>query len=247
MTGLDPTGFSAQAPLFGTRGDGRDVDVHDAAFAARLDFAGVMGLDVGAAGYVGWARGGHPELAGVRVGVAEVDGRYHHDGLDVRAEYAHLFVVDSYRLNDYFGLTASDTIPARGRGFYLQAGYDLFRLLMPQLSQELYFYTAYENVNPRSRMSPYNINPPSITGANETPPNAASPAKDFVRVGFSYRPHPQVALKIDAQFALHSSVPTAAVAAPTTGAPGVLQPLDADLAAAARGESRLGLGAAFMF
>jgi hypothetical protein len=247
MTGLDPTGFSAEAPLFGARGDGRSVDVHDPAFAGRLDFAGVVGLDVGAGGYVGWARGGHPELDGVRVGVVEGDARYHHAGLDVRAEYAHLFVVDSYRLNDYFGLTGSEQIPARGRGFYLQAGYDLFRLLMPQLSQELYFYAAYENVNPRSRMSPYNLNPPSITGANETPPNGASPAKDFVRIGFSYRPHPQVALKIDAQFALHTDVPAAAIVAPGAGALGVLQPLDADVAAAAKGESRLGLGAAFMF
>jgi len=247
MTGLDPTGFSADAPLFGARGNGKEVDVHDPAFAGRLDYAGVMGLDLGAGGYVGWARGGHPELNGARVAVAEGDARYHHAGLDVRAEYAHLFIVDSYRLNDYFGLDGAQTIPARGRGFYIQAGYDLFRVLWPELSQELLVFAGYENVNPRSRMSPYNINPPTITGPNQSPPNAPSDAKDFVRAGICYRPHAQVALKLDAQIALHPNAPATVPVAPTPGALGVLQPLDPDVAAAARGDSRLGLAVAFMF
>jgi len=248
LTGLDPTGFSAEAPLAGTPGNGRTVDVHDPAFAGRLEFAGVPGLVAGAGGYLGWARGGHPELAGVRVGVAEGDVRYHNYGLDVRAEYAHMFIVDSYRLNDYFGLTGSETIPARGRGFYVQAGYDVLRPLWPELGQELYVFGGYENVNPRSRMSPYNWNPSSISHIpDESPPNAPSDAKQFVRAGLCYRPHPQVALKVDVQLAVHTAGPTTVPVPPTAGAPGVLQPLAPDVAAQALEGTRVGVGAAFMF
>jgi hypothetical protein len=245
-SGLDPTAFSAMAPLAGTGGNGREVAVHDPALVARLDFAGLMGLDVGVGGYLGWARGGHPELAGVRAAVAEGDVRYHHAGIDVRAEYAHVFIIDSYRLNDYFGLVGDAAIPARARGFYVQAGYDLFHWLLPDSTQELVLFAGYENVNPRSRMSPYNFNPPAITGPNQTVPNSPALSQGFVRTGLTYRPHPQVALKLDVQLALDGEA-AAPTSAPLPGALGVQKPLSSDVAEAARGGSRVGMAVAFMF
>jgi hypothetical protein len=98
-------------------------------------------------------------------------------------------------------------------------------------------------------MSPYNFNPPSISGPNQLPPNAPSEPMSFVRAGLTYRPHAQVALKVDVQVALHEQGAAASPPppAPLAGAPGVLQPLSADAAEAAQGESRLGLAVAFMF
>jgi hypothetical protein len=248
LSGLDPTGLSATAPLVAARGDGRAAPVHDPAFAGRLDFAGPYGLDLGAGGYLGWANGGHPELGGVRVAVAEADARFVYQGFDARAEYAHLFIIDSYRVNDYLGLTGDQAIPARGYGYYVQAGYDVLRLVAPELApQQLLVFAGFEEVNPRSRMSPYNYNQPSITGPNQSAPNAPSEPKPFVRAGVTWRPHPQLALKMDVQIALHEPVLAPAPTSPVAGAPGVQQPLPADTVDVARGESRLGLAAAFMF
>lgn len=248
LGGLDPDGFSAKAPLWGTRGNGQDMEIHDPAFAGRLDFTGVLGLDIGAAGYVGWARGGHVELKGVRVGVGEVDVRYQHEGFDARFEYAHLFIIDSYRLNDYYGVDGAASIPARGRGFYLQAGYDLFKHLLPELApQELLVFAGYENVNPRSRMSPYNANPSAITGPNESPPNAPSSANQYIRAGLTYRPHPQVAVKLDVQLSVGSAGLPPTMVPPLQGLGGTLRPLDPAVVALASEASRLGLGLSFMF
>jgi hypothetical protein len=206
----------------------------------------VLGLDVGASGYYGGASAGRPELAGVRVGIAEVDARYRSLGFDLRAEYAYLVVVNSWKVNDYLGVTGAADVAARGRGYYLQAGYDLLRLLAPETTQELVVFAGYENVNPRSSMSPYNANPPSITPVNQPVPNAPSQPKSFLRAGLSYRPHPFVAFKLDAQIALGEQAAAPATAV-LPGAPGMPRPLDADVLEAARGESRVGLGVAFMF
>jgi hypothetical protein len=201
-SGLDGAGFSADAPLRDARGNGRDVGLHDLAVSGRVDVTAVAGLDVGAGGYYGGATGGRPQLAGVRVGLLEADARYRGFGLDLRAEYAFLAIVDSWKVNDYLGLTGAADVPARGRGYYLQAGYDLLHLLWPGAGQELIAFAGYENVNPRSSMSPYNYNPPAITPANQPLPNAPSEPMPYARAGLAYRPRAEVAIKSDVQIAL---------------------------------------------
>ena len=91
--------------------------------------------------------------------------------------------------------------------FYVEAGYDLIRLAAPESQQELVLFGGYENVNPRSQMSPYNYNPPAITGPGQLPPEAPSPSKAYVRGGINYRPLPSVALKLDLQVALDGEGP----------------------------------------
>jgi hypothetical protein len=249
--GLDATGFSAEAPFWGARGNGHEVALHDAALTGRIELGDAPnGFAVGGGGYYGGASAGHPQLAGVTAGLAEADMRWTGGGADVRAEYAELFIVNSYRVNDYLGLIGQDAVPARGRGFYLQAGYDLLRLAELDTKQALLVFAGYENVNPRSKMSSYNYNPPSITSPGQVSPNARqpSPAKGFVRAGVVYRPRPVVALKVDVQIALQSAPPAEAAPSMTLpGAPGTPEALGADLAEAARGRSRIGVAAAFSF
>ena len=49
-------------------------------------------------------------------------------GVDLRAEYAQVFILNSYRINDYLGLLGQDAVPRTGRGGYVQLGYDVLRL-----------------------------------------------------------------------------------------------------------------------
>jgi hypothetical protein len=248
LSGLDGRGFSAEAPLWGARGDGRTLAIHDAAVAGRLELADVPpGLVIGGGGTYGNATAGLDGLSGLHVGVAEADARYHKFGFDLRAEYARLFIVNSYLVNNYLGLLGQDAVPARGRGFYVEAGYDLLRLGGLDTKQELVMFAGYENVNPRSEMSQYNYNPPAITGSGQLAPEAPSPTKWFVRSGIDYRPWSGIALKADVQVELGTEGPPPAAPTVMAGAPGTPRPIGADVADAAQGRTRVGLAVAFNF
>ena len=168
-------------------------------------------------------------------------------GLDLRVEAAQLFIMNSYRVNDYLGLLGQDAVASRGRGLYAHAAYDLLDLAGVDTRQRLVLFAGYENVNPRSKMSAYNYNPPAIVGPGEVSPKAPSPAKSFIRAGIVYHPHPTVALKADIQLALGDEGPAPAPPTTVMGAPGTPVPLPPELAEAARGRSRVGLGLAFTF
>jgi hypothetical protein len=248
VSGLDGTGLSAEAPLWGTRGDGSSIAVHDAALVGRVELYDLPpGLIVGGGGYTGGASHGVAALSGLRVAIAEADLRYHNHGFDLRAEYARLWVIDSYLVNDYFGLLGQSAVPSRGRGFYAEAGYDLLRLATPDSAQELVLFGGYENVDPRSQMSPYNYNPPAITGPGQLPPEAPSPSKAYVRGGIDYRPLPSVALKLDLQVALDGEGPLQTAPLMSAGAQATPRPIGSAVAAAARGATRVGLALAFNF
>jgi len=246
--GLNGTGFAAQAPLAGGRGNDRDIAINGAAVTGRLElYSASTGFVMGGSGYYGSASGGQPLLDTVRVGIVEGDVRFRGGGFDLRAEYAQVFIFNSYLVNDHLGLLGQDAIPRIGRGGYVQAGYDVLRLAGADIKQELLFFAGYENVNPRSAMSNYNYNPPAITGPGELAPNDPSPARSFVRGGIVYRPLPELAFKVDLQVALDGEGPSPSPPITLAGAPGTPRPLDPELALAVRGAPRVGLGVGFAF
>jgi hypothetical protein len=247
VRGLDGTGFTAQAPLAGGRGNGFGGGTTGAALVGRLEVFTAEGFAVGGGGYYGSGSGGQSLLDGVTVGIVEGDARFRGGGVDLRAEYAQFFISDSYRVNDYLGLLGQDAVPRIGRGVYVQAGYDVLRLGDAATKQELTIFAGFENVNPRSSMSPYNFNPPTITPPGETPPNAPSPARSFVRGGIAYCPLPELVFKVDLQLALDGEGPPPTTPVPAMGAPGTPWPLPSQLAQAAQGKTRVGLGVGFAF
>jgi hypothetical protein len=248
VSGLDGTGLSAEAPLWGTRGDGASIAAHDAAAVGRVELDDVPpGLIVGGGGYIGGASHGVAALSGLRVAVTEADLRYRNHGFDLRAEYARLYIINSYLVNDYFGLLGQSAVPARGRGYYFEAGYDLLHLAAPDSGQELVMFAGYENVDPRSEMSRYNYNPPAITGPGQLAPEAPSPAKGFVRGGIDYRPVPSVAVKLDVQISIDGEGPPPSAPDVALGAAAAPRAIGSDVAAAARGATRVGLALAFSF
>jgi hypothetical protein len=247
VSGVDGTGFAAQAPIAGGRGNGQRIGFLGAAVVGRLEVFGPGGFAMGGAGYYGSASGGQEVLDGVNVAIVEGDARVRAGGFEGRAEYAQVFIFNSHRINDYLGLLGQDAVPKMGRGTYVEAGYDVLRVAGAETKQELVFFGGVENVNPRSAMSPYNFNPGTITPVGETPPNAPSPSRSFVRGGIVYRPLPELAFKVDVQIALDGEGPPPAAPMTTMGAPGTPRPLEPHLAQAARGKTRLGLAIGFAF
>jgi hypothetical protein len=249
VSGLDASGFSPLAPLWGGRGDGTSLAIHDAAVVGRLELADLPpGLIVGVSGYTGGAAHGNPALSGVRTGLVDADLRYHRYGLNIRAEYARLYVINSYHVNDYLGLLGQSAVPARGQGVYVEVGYDLLRLAPAASKQVLELFAAFENINPRSVMSPYNYNPPAITGSGELAPEAPSTSRSFVRTGLDYRPRPPVVVKADIQVALDGvGLPPGVPLQIAPGAPGTPKAVSSAINDAARGATRVGLAIGFDF
>jgi len=246
--GLDGADFAAPAPLAGGRGNGHRIGLDGAAVTGRVELYGrPEGFAMGGGGYYGAASGGQTALDGVTVAVVEGDARFRGGGFEARAEYAQMFIFNSYRINDYLGLLGQDAISKAGRGGYVQAGFDVLHVAGVETRQELMVFAGYENVNPRSAMSSYNYNPPTITGPGGTPPNAPSPPMSFVRGGIDYRPLPELVFKADVQIALDAEGPPPAAPVTLPGAPGTPQPLESNLAQAARGKTRLGLAVGFAF
>jgi hypothetical protein len=109
------------------------------------------------------------------------------------------------------------------------------------------FFAGFENVNPRRAMSPYNFNLPTITPPGETPPDAPSRSRSFVRGGIVYRPLPALAFKLDIQVALDGALPPTAPPMTLPDAAGTPRPLETHLAEAARGKTRVGMAIGFAF
>src|SRR5262249_27351914 len=61
VSGADGSGLSAEAPLWGTRGDGKSIAAYDAAVVGRLELDDLPpGLVIGGGGYTGGASHGIP-------------------------------------------------------------------------------------------------------------------------------------------------------------------------------------------
>ena len=209
VRGLDGAGFSAQAPLAGGRSNGFGGGTTGAAVTARLELFGASD---------GFVMGAQRLL---RLGVGRTAGAgRRHRRRSSRATRGFAAAASSCAPSSpsssssirtasttTSGLLGQDAVPKAGRGGYVQVGYDVLRLGDVDTRQELLFFAAYENVNPRSAMSPYNYNPPTITGPARRRPNAPSPSRSFVRGGIDYRPLPELVFKVDLQIALDGEGP----------------------------------------
>jgi hypothetical protein len=121
-----------------------------------------------------------------RVGLVEFDGRYSRGRLDLRGEFAQVFIDGAGELNDVVARTVgvSPNIARQLRGFYVEGGY---RLLPSTWTHDFAVFTRYENFDTQFRM-----------------PDGYQPLGEFDRTawttGFSYYPDPDVAVKFDYVF-----------------------------------------------
>jgi hypothetical protein len=134
--------------------------------------------------------------------------RFRGGGFDLRAEYAQVFIFNSYVVNDHLGLLGQDAIPRIGRGGYVQAGYDVLRLAGADIKQELLFFAATRTSIRAAPCPTTTTTRPRSPGRASWRPTIPSPARSFVRGGIVYRPLPELAFKVDLQVALDGEGPS---------------------------------------
>lgn len=115
--------------------------------------------------------------------IGEVDARYRHGRLELRAQLAQVGIADAARLNDAMTrlIGVSPNIARSLRGFYTEAGFRVWNSGSPK---DLVAFVRYENFDTQFRM-----------------PDGYLPLKEFDRdawvVGTTYYPDPDIAVKVD--------------------------------------------------
>jgi DtxR family transcriptional regulator, Mn-dependent transcriptional regulator len=180
---LDAAEFSADEGIREGRQKGAEANVSSAAVTGRLEYVGVRGLTLGVSGWTGQSGFQFQPLFNVPVSVAEADARVSRRGLELRGQFAQVWIDNAGQLNDLLALRSgvNPNIARAIRGFSLEGSQ---RLLSSALLGEIGAFVRYENFDTQFRM-----------------PSGYVPLREFDRdawvVGANIWPDPDVAIKLD--------------------------------------------------
>ncbi len=182
LNGLNAKGFESETIREG-RQQGNQAFADDLAGTARLDYSPIPGTLVGAAFWAGGS-GQDETFAGRKPDVFtlmwEAHAQVRYRGLELRALGTFLDIDDADLVSQELG----ETIGNHQYGFYVEAAYDVLPLVMPETRHALVPFFRYENLDTQDSVP---------RGFARVPGNAVQ----LYTVGASYKPHPQVVLKME--------------------------------------------------
>ncbi len=191
MAPPDATGFSADEGIRGGLQKGFVSVVNDLGVTGRMEYRGVPRLTLGSSFFVANTGFRFPDQApnlnlNPRVSLFEFDGRYRWQRFEFRGEFAQLWTSQTAELNvaleQQFGFNPN--IARSLLGYYGEAAY---HVLPYSKSLDVAPFFRFERFNTQHRMA-----------------QGFQPLPQFGRtaytLGFSVRPNPDVALKLDYQF-----------------------------------------------
>jgi hypothetical protein len=189
INGFDAVGFRSTGIRDG-RQNGAEAKATNFGLVGRADWMGVLGLMVGASGYIGNSGQGAalPSSPATRIGARtalwEAHAEYKARGFDLRGLFAQGHLSDAVAIDELNGLTGTASVGERLRGWYLQGGYDVLRSL--HTTHQLFPYVRYERLNTQDKV------PAGF---------AADPANDqsILALGAAWKPMFNIAVKADYQ------------------------------------------------
>ncbi|MBI4418927.1 MAG: hypothetical protein HY563_09120 [Ignavibacteriales bacterium] len=185
VEGFHAKNFSDADGLRGGRQSGANARAENFGLTGRLEFTGIAGGIVGGSFYYGNSGQGQTDSLGTIKAATtlwSLHAEYAWKSLDLRAVIARVAVDEAGRAS----ALAAKTIGSEMTGWYVVAGYDLVPLFSPGSQHSFSPFVQFESLN---------------THASVAPGFTANKAFDrnILTVGISYKPHPNVALKIDYQ------------------------------------------------
>jgi len=180
---LDAGEFNAEEGIREGRQKGAEANIGRAAVTGRLEYVAIRGLTLGVSGWTGRSGFQFRPLFDVPVSLAEVDGRYSRDRIELRGQVSQVWLDNAGRLNDALALRVgvNPNIASALRGFYGEGGY---RLISGASLGDVGAFVRYENFDTQFRM------PAGYVGLPEFD-------RDAWVVGATYWPDPDVAVKFD--------------------------------------------------
>jgi len=181
---LNANGFS-KTNIRGARQSGNRALFEDLAWTARLDYTPIPGLQVG--GSVFWGNTGQDQLfAGKKIDanltLFEFHGQYQYRGLQLRALFAQGHIGDAEVLSAALG--AIGPISSRIVGGYAEASYDILPLLFAGTDMSLSPFVRFERLDTQADV------PSGFT------PDRSRDIR-VINAGLSYKPIPNVVIKLD--------------------------------------------------
>ena len=180
---LNAAEFSAEEGVREGRQKGAESNVGRPAVTGRLEYVGLRGLTLGASGWSGHSGFEFRPRFDVPVSLVEADARYSRRGLELRGQFAQIWIDNADLLNDTLALRVgvNPNIGSQLRGFSLEGSH---RFLTRPRVGEVGAFVRYENFDTQYRM-----------------PSGYVPLREFDRqawvVGANYWPDPDVAVKVD--------------------------------------------------
>jgi hypothetical protein len=190
VNGFNANGFSAQSFVREGHQEGQLAAARDFGVVGRLDWQPVLSTNLGLSAYYATAGNSLRATVGsVPVTLAEIDARTAQGGFTARGEFAVGFIGDAAALNTALAAGTPDQMAAvpvssQARGGYLEAGYDLLRLLAPGTVQTVTLFGRYDYIDTQASVPAGFAARPELRMQTLTP-------------GLTYRPIPQIALKLD--------------------------------------------------
>jgi hypothetical protein len=190
MAPLDATRFSADEGLSESAQKGSRATVRHWATTGRAEYLGIRRLALGASFWTGRNASGSTTFD-PRLTLAEVDGRGRVGSLDLRGQFAQVFISDAGELNRLRGLREGidPNVASQMLGAYLQAAHPLLPFPAPR---EVIGFVRYERFETQHKM-----------------PAGYRPLEAFNRsawvFGASYFPDPDVVVKADYTIGLNRS------------------------------------------
>jgi hypothetical protein len=188
---LDASAFSADEGIRGGLQKGVEARLRTAAVTARVEYAGIPDLTLGASTWLGHGHFFDSLTLRTPVRLFEADARYTRDRFELRTQFAHVAIPNAGGINEAVTrLVGVDPNIASGlRGFYAEGSYRLWNQGAPR---DLVAFVRYEHANTQSTM-----------------PAGWLPLNEFARknwvAGLTYYPDPDVAVKADYVWARNSS------------------------------------------
>jgi hypothetical protein len=184
VNSLNAKGFS-KTNIRGARQSGNRALFEDLGWTARVDYTPLPGVQAGGSFF--WGNTGQDQLfSGKKIDASftlyEGHVQYQYRGLQLRALFAQGHIGDAAVLSADLG--ANGPISSRIVGGYVEAGYDVLPLLLPRTEMSLSPFVRFERLDTQADV------PSGFT---------ADKSRDVtvVNVGLSYKPIPNVVIKLD--------------------------------------------------
>lgn len=186
--GLRAEGFTAAT---GIRGgvQGNLAKTRDFGVTGRLDYAPVLGMNLGLSGYFASASQGDPNLGDTSVAIAALDGRYGRAGFLVRAQLSYVYIHNAEKLNQTLALInpAAGPVARQLLGGYLEVGYDLLQPLHLRSGMQLAAFFRYDRTNTQLEVPEAQLGVPRMGGFD----------RSAYVTGLTFKPIFEVAVKCD--------------------------------------------------
>jgi hypothetical protein len=187
VNGFKAEDFSSSG-LRGGRQKGNRTLAEDVAFVGRLDLTPYPGLLFGGSYYTGDSGQGREVVGGAlpdaRTSIWEAHAQYQHGGLHLRGLYTQAHVSDAGTLSSVLGVAPNEPVARKMIGGYAEVAYDLMPLLFPSSEMSLSPFFRFEYLDTQKDI------PSGFT-------RDRGARKRIYVPGLSFKPHPNVVLKLD--------------------------------------------------